>query len=144
MLELLLFSISFKHFSNLLINMGNNLGRSEVMEVMEVTGGLWNMNDYLSFFNIKIWQSEIDVWFVIKVYNISIISINLWVLAWRTMFRKISRLFTPNRLALGFFTSAFAFTTSKFWLSEEENNRINQKLKKKLNEKFHNRKDISF
>lgn len=61
MLELLLFSISFKHFSNLLINMGNNLGRSEVMEVMEVTGGLWNMNDYLSFFNIKIWQSEIDV-----------------------------------------------------------------------------------
>lgn len=41
--------------------MGNNLGRSEVMEVMEVTGGLWNMNDYLSFFNIKIWQSEIDV-----------------------------------------------------------------------------------
>lgn len=64
MLELLLFSISFKHFSNLLINMGNNLGRSEVMEVMEVmevTGGLWNMNDYLSFFNIKIWQSEIGV-----------------------------------------------------------------------------------
>lgn len=61
MLELLLFSISFKHFNNLLINMGNNLGRSEVMEVMEVTGGLWNMNDYLSFFNIKIWQSEIDV-----------------------------------------------------------------------------------
>lgn len=140
MLELLLFSISFKHFSNLLINMGNNLGRSEVMEVT----GLWNMNDYISFFNKKIWQSENGVWFVIKVYNISIISINLWVLAWRTMFRKISRLFTPNRLALGFFTSAFAFTTSKFWLSEEENNRINQKLKKKLNEKFHNRKDISF
>lgn len=54
MLELLLFSISFKHFSNLLINMGNNLGRSEVMEVT----GLWNMNDYISFFNKKIWQSE--------------------------------------------------------------------------------------
>ena len=29
-------------------------------------------------------------------------------------------------------------------MSSAENMRINQKLKKKLNEKYHNRKDISF
>lgn len=30
------------------------------------------------------------------------------------------------------------------WATSEENARINQKLKKKLNERYHDRKDISF
>ena len=36
------------------------------------------------------------------------------------------------------------FNAVPLWLSSAENVRINQKLKKKLNEKYHNRKDISF
>ena len=57
------------------------------------------------------------------------------------MFRSFLRLFGPRHLGL-----FGAFTVAKlgpFFATSEENARINQKLKKKLNEKYHNR-DISF
>lgn len=58
------------------------------------------------------------------------------------MFRSFFRLFTPQRLA---FVGAFAsLRLLPCLLASEENSMINQKLKKKLNEKYHNRQDISF
>ncbi len=58
------------------------------------------------------------------------------------MFRSFFRLFRPKHVGLfgGFLTLRMA----PFLATSEENERINQKLKKKLNEKYHNRKDISF
>ena len=59
------------------------------------------------------------------------------------MFRSLaSRLLQPRKLA--FVGSFFLLNSATYWLINEEQERINQKLKKKLNEKFHNRKDISF
>lgn len=58
------------------------------------------------------------------------------------MFRSFLRFFGPRQFGL-----LAAFTLLKvpsLLATSEENERINQKLKKKLNEKFHNRKDISF
>ncbi len=58
------------------------------------------------------------------------------------MFRQFLKLFGPRQLGL---IGAVGFLKFQpFMLTNEENERINQKLKRKLNEKFHNRKDISF
>ena len=58
------------------------------------------------------------------------------------MFRSFAKIFTARRVGLaGAFTLLNALP---LWLNSAENVRINQKLKKKLNEKYHNRKDISF
>lgn len=58
------------------------------------------------------------------------------------MYRSFFKFFTPRHFSL---LSAFTLVP---WLSHKltssENERINQKLKRKLNEKFHDRKDISF
>lgn len=58
------------------------------------------------------------------------------------MFRSFAKIFTASRV--GLFGAFFLANKGPTWLTQEENERINQKLKKKLNEKFHNRKDISF
>lgn len=51
-------------------------------------------------------------------------------------------MFTGRRVGL---VGAFCLLNAlPLWLSSAENVRINQKLKKKMNEKYHNRKDISF
>ena len=58
------------------------------------------------------------------------------------MFRSFFKTFAPRHLA---FFGAFATLRLTPYLGlSEENERINQKLKRKLNEKYHNRKDISF
>ena len=58
------------------------------------------------------------------------------------MFRSFARVFGPRRLA---FVGAFAtLKLAPFMNASEENARINQKLKKKLNERYHNTRDISF
>ena len=58
------------------------------------------------------------------------------------MFGSFGRFFTARRVGLA---GAFCLLNAvPLWLSSAENVRINQKLKKKLNEKYHNRKDISF
>ena len=58
------------------------------------------------------------------------------------MFRSFLRFFGPRQTAL---LGAFAtYKLAPHLATSEENERINQKLKKKLNEKYHNRKDISF
>ena len=58
------------------------------------------------------------------------------------MFRSFGRLFSARRVGLA---GAFCLLNAlPIWLSSSENERINQKLKRKLNEKYHNRKDISF
>jgi type VI protein secretion system component VasK len=58
------------------------------------------------------------------------------------MFRSFLRFFGPRQLGL---IGAFAtYKLAPYMATSEENERINQKLKKKLNEKYHNRKDISF
>jgi hypothetical protein len=58
------------------------------------------------------------------------------------MFKSFFRFVGPRQLGL-----FFAFSSLKlnpYLATSEENERINQKLKRKLNEKYHNRKDISF
>ena len=58
------------------------------------------------------------------------------------MFRSFFRLLKPQHIGI-----AAGFATLKlapYFATSEENERINQSLKKKLNEKYHNRKDISF
>lgn len=58
------------------------------------------------------------------------------------MFKSFMRMFGPKQLGL---IGGLTLTQMQPYLStSEENERINQKLKRKLNEKFHNRKDISF
>ena len=58
------------------------------------------------------------------------------------MFRSFLKLFGPRQLGLLGTLSFLKF--QPYLMTNEENERINQKLKRKLNEKFHNRKDISF
>lgn len=58
------------------------------------------------------------------------------------MFRSFAKIFNPR--AFGLLGAFFCIQTSPYWMTQEEKEIINQKLKKKLNEKFHNRKDISF
>ena len=58
------------------------------------------------------------------------------------MFRSLLRIVSSRQAQLC--SAFFLLNTVPSWLRNEENERINQKLKKKLNEKFHNRKDISF
>lgn len=58
------------------------------------------------------------------------------------MFRSFGKIFSPRYL--GLMGAFFTMNTAPLWMSQEENEQINQKLKKKMNEKFHNRKDISF
>ena len=58
------------------------------------------------------------------------------------MFKSFLRWFGPKQL--GLFLGFSTLRLSPFLLTSEENERINQKLKGKLNEKYHNRKDISF
>lgn len=58
------------------------------------------------------------------------------------MFKHFLRFFGPKQFAL---FSAFSFLKlSPLFMTSEENERINKKLKRILNEKYHNRKDISF
>ena len=58
------------------------------------------------------------------------------------MFRSFFKAFNPRHFAfLGAFASSHFLP---FMATSEEHERINQKLKRKLNEKYHNRKDISF
>jgi hypothetical protein len=58
------------------------------------------------------------------------------------MFRSFLRLFGPRQL--GLFAGFSLLRLTPLFMTSEENERINQKLKRKLNEKYHNRKDISF
>ena len=58
------------------------------------------------------------------------------------MFRSFFKAFAPRHLA--FFGAFASLRLSPYMALSEENERINQKLKRKLNEKYHNRKDISF
>lgn len=58
------------------------------------------------------------------------------------MFRSFLRFLGPKQL--GLFGVFSLIKLSPYLLTSEENERINQKLKRKLNEKYHNRKDISF
>lgn len=58
------------------------------------------------------------------------------------MFRSFFKLFGPRQIGL---IGGISFLKFKpYFMTSDENERINQKLKRKLNEKFHNRKDISF
>lgn len=47
------------------------------------------------------------------------------------MFRSFAKLFTPRRL--GVLGAFFMVSTGPYWMDQKENERINQKLKKKLN-----------
>ena len=58
------------------------------------------------------------------------------------MFKSFLRFFGPKQISL--FTAFSLMKLSPYLLTSEENERINRKLKKILNEKYHNRKDISF
>lgn len=58
------------------------------------------------------------------------------------MFRSLLRFLGPRQV--GIFLGFSLLRLSPLLLTSEENERINQKLKRKLNEKYHNRKDISF
>jgi hypothetical protein len=58
------------------------------------------------------------------------------------MFRSFARVFGPRKLA--FLGALATLKLSPYLNASEENARINQKLKKKLNERYHNRHDISF
>lgn len=58
------------------------------------------------------------------------------------MFKSFAKIFTSR--GLGILGAFLMVNTAPYWMDQQENERINQKLKKKLNEKFHNRKDISF
>ena len=58
------------------------------------------------------------------------------------MFRSFFKAFKPRHLA--FFGAFASLRLAPYMALSEENERINQKLKRKLNEKYHNRKDISF
>ena len=58
------------------------------------------------------------------------------------MFGSFFRRFTPRQFA---FLGAFSMMRlMPFLATSEENERINKKLKRKLNERYHNREDISF
>jgi hypothetical protein len=58
------------------------------------------------------------------------------------MFKSFLRFFGPKQF--GLLTAFSVLKLAPYLLTSEENERINQKLKRKLNEKYHNRKDISF
>ena len=58
------------------------------------------------------------------------------------MFRSFFRFFRPRHFS--FMGGIAALHLLPFVATSEENARINQKLKKKLNERYHNQKDISF
>ena len=58
------------------------------------------------------------------------------------MFRAFLRFLGPRQV--GAFCAISTIRMAPFLATSEENELINQKLKKKLNEKYHNRKDISF
>lgn len=58
------------------------------------------------------------------------------------MFRSFFKIFTGRQATLGY--SFLLMNSAPYWMRNEENERINQKLKRKLNEKYHNHKDISF
>lgn len=58
------------------------------------------------------------------------------------MFKSFFRFLGPKQFSI--FTAFSLIKLSPYLLTSEENERINQKLKRKLNEKYHNRKDISF
>jgi hypothetical protein len=57
------------------------------------------------------------------------------------MFKSFLRFFGPRQLSI--LTAFSLLRLSPLLLTSEENERINLKLKRKLNEKYH-RKDISF
>lgn len=59
------------------------------------------------------------------------------------MFRSFLR-FLGGPRQLGVLGGFCTLRLSPLWLTSEENERINLKLKRILNEKYHNRKDISF